>query len=715
MDQSSRRIRGSRDEDINNDERRSSYNRLTSAQTARLEDFMKEYNHPNDAQRQQLAEELGLQPKQIKFWFQNKRTLLKNQYERQNNNNLRIENETIRNENLLMKEALKVTACAPCGGPPFPREDHEQYMHKMQRENAQIKEECEKKSKLLTSFMERKISQPMFEHTFNSIDAFSSNNDLENPPMVYGRSTHVHGLSNLTVREAMLVNRSTLNYDEENMISQLAILAMQELVRLVRTNEPFWINISNTHQDGRYTLDHESYYQVFPKNNHIRGDNVSEESSKYSGIVRIDGMKLVDLFLDSDKWRNLFPTIVTKAETTKVFELGLSENRDGALLLMNEEMHILSPLVRPREFNIIRYCKQVAVGVWMITDVSFDSTRPNTSHLSCSWKHPSGCIIYEMPNKSCMVTWIEHVEVEDMVHTHRMFRDFVANNNLYGAESWIKELQRMCERYFNFYAEVIPSQESIGVIQTIEGRRSVMKLAHRMVKIFSECLTMAGQLEFQHLNLDSSIGGVRVSLRQASIDQPNGIIVVAATTLWLPLPAEYVFEFLKDPTKRYQWDVMACGNPMYEISHISNGLYHGNCTSIFQQYIPYENNIMILQESFTSSVGSYVIYAPIDTLSMNATIWGEDSTKLQILPTGFVVCPYAQPNATFEAFNNIGSSSSGGVGSVRVGTLLTLAYQILTCSPNGIDQHQNMEAIATINTLLSTTVLKVRGALMNSN
>jgi len=40
-----------------------------------------------------------------------------------------------------MKEALKVTACAPCGGPSFPREDHEQYMHKMQRENAQIKEE----------------------------------------------------------------------------------------------------------------------------------------------------------------------------------------------------------------------------------------------------------------------------------------------------------------------------------------------------------------------------------------------------------------------------------------------------------------------------------------------------------------------------------------------------------------------------------------------
>ncbi|GAU51138.1 hypothetical protein TSUD_300710 [Trifolium subterraneum] len=521
------------------------------------------------------------------------------------------------------------------------------------------------------------------------------------------------------MRGAMLVNRPTQNYDEEKtMLSEHAILAMQELVRLVRTNEPFWIDISNTHQDGRYTLDHESYYQVFPKNNHIRGDTVSEESSKYSGVVGFNGMKLVEMFLDSDQWENLFPTIVTKAEITKVLESGSPGNRDGALLLMNEEMHILSPLVRPREFNIIRYCKLVDVGVWVITDVSFDSSQPNTPTLSRSWKHPSGCIIHEMPNKSCLVTWVEHVEVEDMFHTHHIFRDFVGNYTLYGAESWIKELQRMCDRSFNFYAETVPVEESIGVIQTIEGRRSVINLAHRMVKIFCECLTMAGQLEFSHLNLESSIGGVRVSLREATnIGQPNGIVVAAATTLWLPLPADYVFEFLKNPTKRYQWDIMACENAMYEMGHISNGLYPGNHTSIFQvnqPYIPSENYSVILQESFTSHVGSYVIYAPIDTLSLSAAIRGEDSANIQILPSGFVVCSYAQPNATFEAFNNIASSSGGGgVERVGAGTLLTLAYQILTCSPNGIHQHQNMEAIATINTLLSTSVLKVRGALMN--
>jgi len=32
---------------------------------------------PNEAQRNQLAKEVGLEPKQIKHWFDNKRTTLK--------------------------------------------------------------------------------------------------------------------------------------------------------------------------------------------------------------------------------------------------------------------------------------------------------------------------------------------------------------------------------------------------------------------------------------------------------------------------------------------------------------------------------------------------------------------------------------------------------------------------------------------------------------
>lgn len=64
---------------------------------------------------------------------------------------------------------------------------------------------------------------------------------------------------------------------------------------------------------------------------------------------------------------------------------------------MYEEMHILSPMVPPREFCFIRYCRLVEVGVWVIVDVSFDSLRDDVP-LSRTWKFPSGCMIHEMPN-----------------------------------------------------------------------------------------------------------------------------------------------------------------------------------------------------------------------------------------------------------------------------------------------------------------------------
>lgn len=39
--------------------------------------FFKECPHPDDKQRKELSRELSLEPLQVKFWFQNKRTQMK--------------------------------------------------------------------------------------------------------------------------------------------------------------------------------------------------------------------------------------------------------------------------------------------------------------------------------------------------------------------------------------------------------------------------------------------------------------------------------------------------------------------------------------------------------------------------------------------------------------------------------------------------------------
>lgn len=79
----------------------------------------------------------------------------------------------------------------------------------------------------------------------------------------------------------------------------------------------------------------------------------------------------------------------------------------------------------------------------------------------------------------------------------------------------------------------------------------MMKLSHRMVKIFCEVLSMSDKIDFPQLSDQNS--GVRVSLRKSNgPGQPDGFIVSAATSLWLPLSKEDLFNFFKDEKKRVE-------------------------------------------------------------------------------------------------------------------------------------------------------------------
>lgn len=83
---------------------------------------------------------------------------------------------------------------------------------------------------------------------------------------------------------------------------------------------------------------------------------------------------------------------------------------------MFEQMHVLSPLVQPREFQFLRYCQQIEEGVWVIADVSFDSFRQKTSFFH-SWRHPSGCMIQEMPNGCSMVSNLHICKIEYLIRS----------------------------------------------------------------------------------------------------------------------------------------------------------------------------------------------------------------------------------------------------------------------------------------------------------
>ncbi|KZV17701.1 hypothetical protein F511_01510 [Dorcoceras hygrometricum] len=88
--------------------------RHTQHQIQELESFFKDWPNPDYRQRRALSLELGLEPQQVKYWFQNKRTQLKGQHGHLENMELHAENERLKAENTSLMEQIKNVACLSC-------------------------------------------------------------------------------------------------------------------------------------------------------------------------------------------------------------------------------------------------------------------------------------------------------------------------------------------------------------------------------------------------------------------------------------------------------------------------------------------------------------------------------------------------------------------------------------------------------------------------
>ncbi|KAG8373525.1 hypothetical protein BUALT_Bualt11G0033200 [Buddleja alternifolia] len=615
------------------------------------------------------------------------------QNERADNNALRSENERIHFENLTMQEALKNIICPSCNGSDLGEEEKIRNLQRLRMENARLKEEHERTINFFSNYMGNSMIPPpatpitkMVENHFPSQGMGITSLDLEHTPRNSENPISPYWSSGIQETDKPIIIETTIG-------------AMDELLELLRMKEPVWIKAQT---NGSYLLHRDSYDKLFPKPDHCKTSSARFESSRDSGEVAMAAMHLIEMLLDSNKWVDMFPTILTKAKTIEVLDTG---SFGGSLHLMYEKMHILSPLVSPREFFFIRYCRQLNSSTWVMVDVSYDFMKElHDAAPTRSWKLPSGCIIEDMSNGKSTVTWIEHVQVDDKLLTHRLYRDLVRSCQAYGAKRWIATLQRTCERFaFSMGLTTTRKHELEGVIDSLEGRRNLMKLSHRMVKSFCEVLSMSDKLDFAHLS-EMKNSGVRVSLRKSDgLGQPDGYIVSATTSIWLPLTNENLFNFFKDEKKRDQWDILSGGNPVNAVAHVSTGTHPGNCISIIQPFVPKENNLLMLQESSIDPLGATLIYAPIDLPAIHLVLNGDDTMKIPILPSGYVI------SSDGRADNGIGTSSSSNANNTS-GSLLTVAFQILVCRST-ITKQLHMESVATVHTLISSTIQKIKAAL----
>ncbi|KAM0924378.1 hypothetical protein ACQ4PT_004989 [Festuca glaucescens] len=702
--------------------RKKRYHRHTPQQIQELEALFKECPHPDEKQRAELSRRLSLDARQVKFWFQNRRTQMKTQLERHENAILKQENDRLRAENMTIREAMRTPMCGGCGSPAMLGEVSLEEQH-LRIENERLKDELSRVCTLATKFLGKPVSllsplqlQPQhlsmplpnssLELAVGGIGGIGSMQQQQQ----HSLHDYAGGVSSsmgtvITPARATGSALASMVDVDRSVFLEIAISAMDELVKMAQMGDPLWVTTGLPGSSSTETLNFEEYHSTFPGIG-MKPVGFVSEASRESGLVIIDNsVALVETLMDERRWSDMFSCMIAKATILEEVSSGIDSSRNGALLLMKAELQVLSPLVPIREVIFLRFCKQLADCAWAVVDVSIDGLLSNqnfattqpAANLKCR-RLPSGCVMQDTPNGYCKVTWVEHSEYDE-ASVHQFYRPLLRSGHAFGASRWLATLQRQCECLAILMSSTaVPQNEPTAISQ--EGKRSMLKLARRMTENFCAGVSASSAREWS--KLDGATGSisedVRVMARKSVSEpgEPAGVVLSAATSVWLPVAPERLFDFLRDEQLRAEWDILSNGGPMQEMARIAKGHQNGNSVSLLRASALSANqsSMLILQETCTDASGSIVVYAPVDIPAMQLVMNGGDSTYVALLPSGFAILPDGR---------SVGTEHKTG------GSLLTVAFQILVNSQP--TAKLTVESVETVNNLISCTIKKIKTAL----
>ncbi|XP_038905187.1 homeobox-leucine zipper protein ANTHOCYANINLESS 2-like isoform X3 [Benincasa hispida] len=276
--------------------RKKRYHRHSAEQIQELEAMFKECPHPDEKQRLELSRRLSLETKQVKFWFQNRRTQMKTQLERHENTLLRQENEKLRAENMAIREAMRDPICSNCGGPAIIGEISIEEQQ-LRIENARLKDELDRVCALAGKFLGR-AAVPV------------------SPPLASSSCLEEYGGGGTMMMERCVY-------------LEMGLAAMDEVVKMANEEEPLWV---------REKLNEEEYLRMFSGIKHINNGFVSE-ASRQTALVFLNTSALLDTLMDPDRWVDMFPNLVATASIADIISGGLGGTRNGALQLVTWVEH----------------------------------------------------------------------------------------------------------------------------------------------------------------------------------------------------------------------------------------------------------------------------------------------------------------------------------------------------------------------------------------
>ncbi|XP_038705175.1 homeobox-leucine zipper protein MERISTEM L1-like [Tripterygium wilfordii] len=464
----------------------------------------------------------------------------------------------------------------------------------------------------------------------------------------------------------------------------LAFEAMEELIKMAQTGEPLWI----TSLDGSGpALNEDEYVKAFP--NRIGSEPnalIKREASRGNTVVMMKRNSLVEILMDVNQWSTVFVSMVSNPLTLEIISKGEEEESyNGALQVMTAEYQVPTPFVPTRESYFLRYCKKHEDGTWAVVDVSLESP------ISRCHRRPSGCLIQEMTSGYSKVTWVEHVEVQELDEgVDDLYKQLLSSGHVFVAKHWVATLDRHSERLASILMTTninLPDSD-VSAMTSEDGRKGMLKLAERMMASF--CTGVCSISTSQCLVIDN----VRVTVQKSTVDdpgKPSGLVLCAATFFHIPVTPKRVYDFLRDKNSRSEWDILSNGASVEEMARIATGRGTGNGVSLLR--LDHSNssqtNILVLEETCSDRTSSFIVYAPVDMAEMKTVRDGGDPYKMPLLPSGFAI------------FSDGSSGGSDGGGS-----LITIGFQILVSSlVSSGECHFN--SIANINNLIESTIEKI--------
>lgn len=116
---------------------------------------------------------------------------------------------------------------------------------------------------------------------------------------------------------------------------------------------------------------------------------------------------------------------------------------------------------------------------------------------------------------------------------------------------------------------------------SLAGTKSILKLAQRMKLNYYSGITASSSIHKWEKLLAENVGQETRILTRKSLE-PSGVVLSAATSLWLPVNQQRLFEFLCDGKCRNQWDILSDGGSMENMLLVPKGQHEGRCVSLLR-------------------------------------------------------------------------------------------------------------------------------------